>query len=129
MATSPSSAEKPTAKDASTIPNEIPATKKFAEEKSDRYRGTVGEFGRFVRTVIIALLIFLVLFFVDILAGLVVFTVGSVYAIAVLFGVRGAESWGMRARRSAVSAAQTSAQGVQSAYRAVRQEVRKRLED
>lgn len=127
--TSPSSAEKPNAKNTPAVPSEEVVAKKETGEKSDRYRGTVGEFGRFVRTVIIALLIFLVLFFVDILAGLVVFTVGSFYAIAVLFGVRGAESWGSRARRSAVSAAQTSAKGVQSAYRAVRQEVRKRLED
>ncbi len=106
-----------------------PPVQKQTEKKTERYRGTVGEFGRFARIVATALLVFLLLFFVDIIAGLAALTVGSFYAIAVLFGVRGVETWGPKARSFVVFVVQKASQQVKSAYRAVRQEVRKRLED
>lgn len=90
---------------------------------------TISEFGRFARILGTAFVVFLLLFFVDIVAGLAALTLGSFYAIAVLFGVRGVETWGIRARTFVVRSVTAVANLVKSGYRAVRREVRKRLED
>lgn len=112
---------------------ETPGTKEereFQDEEEIRLQNDRGyAFREFCRISVAAVGIGLVLFFYDILVSLVVFSIGIVYAGAVLLEVRGADQvlnrigWGVVAVWSGVVS------GVREGYRAVRREVRKGLED
>lgn len=125
-------AEQPVPTSSASSRNSQPLRPPDPEKKDvsgDQYRGTLGEFGRFVRIVATALLFLLVLFFFDILAGLAALTLGSFYAIAILFGVRDADLWVPRLRTFVVSRVIAVAHRVRDMYRFVRREIRSRLED
>lgn len=106
-----------------------PVTKETPDRLAGRYRGTWGEFGRFARILLTAFLVLLLLLFFDILAALAAFTLGSFYAIAVLFGVRDVERWVPRLRHSCTLVVMKAAKNIGNIYRTMRREVRRRLAD
>lgn len=71
----------------------------------------------------------LVLLFYDLLISLIAVGIGSIYAIAVLFEVRGADTLPSRAIAGTVSMWRAFVGAVRDGYRAIRREVRKGLED
>lgn len=71
----------------------------------------------------------IVLLFYDMLISLVAVGIGSVYAIAVLLEVRGADTLLSRAVQGVSSAWRAFGRAVGDGYRAIRREVRKGLED
>ena len=90
---------------------------------------SIGEFGRFARIIGTALCASLLLFFVDIVAALAAFTLGTFYAVAVLFGIRSVDTLSARAWNSASRVVLAVGSVWQKGYRYVRREVRKQLED
>lgn len=86
-------------------------------------------FREFAKVAAAACGIGLVLFFFDILISLLALSVGLVYALAVLFEVRGARSLINRTLKSGVSLFNVVRRSVQQGWRAIRREVRKGLED
>ena len=106
--------------------NETPKHKK--EEHND-YGPSKTAFRDFGKICLAATGIGIVVFFYDILASLLVLTIGGAYAIAVLFEVRGADTLIKRTLRSTRNFFSKVSLRVRDAWKALRREVRKGLED
>ncbi|PXF49868.1 hypothetical protein BWQ96_00028 [Gracilariopsis chorda] len=76
-----------------------------------------------------AFLIGVVLLFYDFLVSLIALSIGLIYAIAVLFEVRGADTLLNRCAASVTRLCTTTAKGLREGWRALRRGVRKGLED
>lgn len=104
--------------------------KEFQDEEEKRLQNDKNyvfrEFGKISAA---AVGIGLILLFYDLLISLVAIGVGSIYAIAVLLEVRGADTLLTRMVRGVTSTWGVIRKTVQDGYRAVRREVRKGLED
>lgn len=104
--------------------------KEFQDEEKKRLQDdkkyVFREFGKITTA---AMCIGLLLLFYDILISLVALSIGSIYAIAVLLEVRGADTLLSRMVHGVTSMWRAVTKTVQDGYRAVRREVRKGLED
>lgn len=104
-------------------------TKKGKKEVINDHGPSKTAFRDFGKICLAATGIGVLLFFYDILTSLFVLTIGGAYAIAVLFEVRGADTFIKRTIRSTKNFFTKVSVRARDAWKALRREVRKGLED
>lgn len=98
-------------------------------EEDEKQRDKSHALREFTKVASGAFLIGVVLLFYDLLVSLIALSIGLIYAIAVLFEVRGADTLLNRCAASVARLGSTAARGLREGWRALRKEVRKGLED
>lgn len=104
-----------------------PETDTDADDDERLQRSPVYVYKEFAKVSAIAVLIGIVLFFYDILISLWVTTIGLIYALAVLFEIKGADTLFTNIRKASVKLAFLFADGVIKSWNVLRTEVRKAL--